>query len=256
MGGALAEAVCASIAPGRVTVNDVSGERMKKLAGMLGCRWGSAEEVVAGSKYIFLGVKPQVLRDTLAGMLPALKEKGERFVLVSMAAGVGMASVRAYAGADYPVIRIMPNTPVAVGKGLVMYDCAGVTENEERDFVEFMSGAGKLDRLPEELIDAGCALSGCGPAFVYTFIEALAEGAVKCGLPGDKALDYAIRTVNGASELALRSGKGPGTLRDEVCSPGGSTIEGVRVLDASGFEDDIAATVKASYDRTRELGGK
>ena len=111
-----------------------------------------------------------------------------------------------------------------------------------------------MDRLPEHLIDAGSALSGCGPAFVSLFVEALADGAVACGLPRAKALTYAEQTLLGTAKYLLESGEHPGKLKDSVCSPGGSTIEGVLALEQGGFRSAAADAVVAAYGKTKELG--
>ena len=114
--------------------------------------------------------------------------------------------------------------------------------------------AGRFDRIPEALIDAGSAVSGCGPAFVCQFMEALADGGVTCGLPRDKALLYAAQMLAGTAELMLQTGQHPGVLKDAVCSPGGSTIQGVRRLEQGSFRADIIDAVVAAYERTKELG--
>jgi pyrroline-5-carboxylate reductase len=149
----------------------------------------------------------------------------------------------------------MPNTPVSVGEGTVLYTAnSEVTDGEIADFKAAMKFAGVLDEIPEKLIDAASAVSGCGPAFVFMFIESLADGAVACGLPRDKALVYAEQTVLGAARLALESGKHPGELKDAVCSPGGSTIEGVRTLEEGAFRASAVDAVIAAYEKTKTLG--
>jgi pyrroline-5-carboxylate reductase len=179
----------------------------------------------------------------------------DRFVLVSMAAGVSIAQIREMAGGDYPVIRIMPNIPASVGGGVILFDA---TENVPKKAIETfctaMQGAGLVDRLPEKLIDAGSALSGCGPAFVSLFIEALADGAVACGLPRAQALSYAAQTVEGTAKMLLQSGQHPGQLKDAVCSPGGSTIAGVAALEQGAFRASVMEAVASAYARTLELG--
>ena len=119
-----------------------------------------------------------------------------------------------------------------------------------------LEAAGKVDALDETLIDAACAVSGCGPAFVYMFIEAMADGAVAAGLPRQKAMLYAVQTLLGASEMVLQSGKHPGELKDAVCSPGGSTIQGVRTLEQGAFRATVIDAISAAYEKTRELGKK
>ena len=171
-----------------------------------------------------------------------------------MAAGFSIARVQELAGGTYPVIRIMPNTPVAVGRGMILYTCGeSVTGEEERIFLEAMAGAGRFSRLPERLMDAGSAVSGCGPAFADLFLEALADGGVACGLPRAQAVELAAQMMLGSAKLALRSGQHPGALKDAVCSPGGATIQGVRALEAAGFRGAVMEAVIASYEKTLEL---
>ena len=233
------------ITAGRITVNGKVAE--------LGCRAGSVEEA-AGCTYVFLGVKPQMMADLLAQIGPVLAARTDRFVLVTMAAGLTMARIRAMAGGDYPMIRIMPNTPVAVGEGVIQYDCLDVTEVEVSQFRAMLAQGGLLDPLPEKLIDAGSAVSGCGPAFADLFLEALADGGVACGLPRAKAQAYAAQMLLGAAKLALESGQHPGQLKDAVCSPGGSTIAGVRALEQRAFRAAVMEAVEAAWKRNRELG--
>ncbi len=253
MGGALAMAACKT--DKAVLLADYDSEKAKALAAQCGCAAGDNTAVAQQCRYIFLGVKPQVLSSVLAGLKPLLAEREEKFVLVSMAAGVTIARIEEELGAAYPIIRIMPNTPAAIGEGMILYTAnAAVTAEDEADFTTLMNAAGVFDRLPEGLIDAGSALSGCGPAFVYLFIEALADGAVECGLPRDKALRYAAQTVCGAAKMVLTDGRHPGELKDAVCSPGGSTIAGVHALEDGAFRGAVMGAVQASFERTKELG--
>ena len=159
------------------------------------------------------------------------------------------------AACDPKVIRIMPNTPVSVGAGVILYSVnAKVNENEIAEFCKALSAAGVVDPIPEDKIDAASALHGCGPAFVYLFIEALADGAVACGLSRDAALRFAAATVSGAGEMVLQGGKHPGELKDAVCSPGGTTIQGVRALEEGALRGTVMDAVIAAYERTLELG--
>ena len=129
-----------------------------------------------------------------------------------------------------------------------------VTEETINAFCKVLSFAGLLDRLPEKLIDAGSALSGCGPAYTYIFLEALADGAVACGIPRAKALEYAAATLEGAARMYLETRTHPGALKDAVCSPGGSTLAGLRALEQNGFRSAAIECVHATYNKNKELG--
>ncbi len=252
MGGALATAAAKKA---QVVLSDSFAEKARALADKLGGKAADSKTVAAECAYIFLGVKPQVMAAMLEEIAPVLKARKDSFVLVSMAAGVKIEKIRQMAGGDYPVIRIMPNIPVSVGSGMILYDATeNVSAEALAQFCDILSGAGCLDRLDEKLIDAGSAVSGCGPAFVSLFAEAMADGGVACGLPRDKALQYSLQTIMGTAKLLLDSGMHPGQLKDAVCSPGGSTIAGVRALEQSGFRAGAIEAVEDAFTRTKELG--
>lgn len=259
MGGALALAASHSknSMPLEIYLADAFAEKAKQLAEKIGeCQVADNETIAQTCNYIFLGVKPQMMRTMLQTIAPILKERSDRFVLVTMAAGLSMETICEMAGENYPIIRLMPNTPVLIGKGMILVTSSEVTEEEKKQFFAFMKKAGTFDEIPESLIDAGSAVSGCGPAFVYQFIEALADGAVACGVPRDKAMEYAAQTLSGAAEMVLQTKKHPGELKDAVCSPAGSTIQGVRTLEAHGFRGGVMEAVIAAYEKTKELGKK
>ena len=257
MGGALASAAARTLGGNAVALSDRDAEKAQTLAETLGAACVSGEEAARESRYLFLGVKPQMMAELLASIAPVLRARTDLFVLVTMAAGLPIARIQEMAGGAYPTIRIMPNTPASLGEGMILYTASSTVAAEEKaEFVQNMVAAGVLDELPEHLIDAGCAVSGCGPAFVDLFLEALADGGVACGLPRDKALLYAAQTVLGSAMLALKSGEHPGVLKDRVCSPGGSTIAGVRALEQHAFRAAVMGAVDAAYDKTVELGKK
>ena len=255
MGGALAKAAVRSMPKEQIFLANRTPEKAEALASALGCQAKSSEWIAANCGFLFLGVKPKMVRGLLSKLRPLLEARKDTFVLVSMAAGLTMEQIRAMAGGEYPVIRIMPNTPVSVGGGTILYDATEDTSyNELEQFREGMKGAGILDRIPEKLMDAGSAVSGCGPAFACLFAEALADGGVACGLPRDKAMTYAAQMLLGTAKLILESGEHPGALKDAVCSPGGSTIQGVISLERCGFRGAVSDAVQAAYEKTVELG--
>lgn len=250
MGGALARAV-ARVSYAKVCLYDKDTERAKGLAENIAGEAVTFEQV-AKCEYIFLGVKPGIIADVLTELSPLI---GDDTVLISMAAGVAIEKIELGLGRKHNIIRIMPNTPVGYGKGMILYTTSSsVSEIAVDKFIDFMKFAGELDRIPENMIDAGSAVSGCGPAFVYMFIEALADGGVAAGLPREKAMEYAAQTVLGAATVVLQSGKHPGALKDAVCSPGGSTIEGVLTLESGGMRGVVSDAVIAAYEKTKKLG--
>ena len=250
MGGAIAKALAKATTDFAIT--DRSG-RAIALAAEIPCGYLSAAEIAQQCDMIFLGVKPHMMKDVLAPLRPILQAR--KPLLITMAAGLTTDQIEEFAGGEIPVIRIMPNTPVSIGKGVIQY-CANALVGKDalEAFLYDMRFSGVLDKLDEKLIDAGSAISGSGPAFVYMFIEALADGAVACGIPRAKALEYAAATVIGAGELVLASGQHPGQLKDAVCSPGGSTIAGIRALENQGFRAAAMEAVIATFNRNKELG--
>ena len=254
MGGALARALAKNVEGDSILLANRSAEKAAALATELGCKAVSSEAIAKKADYIFLGVKPQMMADLLAQLSPILKEREDRFILVTMAAGLTIERIREMAGGDYPVIRIMPNTPASIGEGMILYTAGSdVLDIELQVFLSAMSGAGRLSPLPEHLMDAGSAVSGCGPAFVDLFIEALADGGVACGLPRASALEFAAQMVAGSAKLVLESGKHPGVLKDAVCSPGGTTIQGVRALEAGNFRGTVMEAVIKAYEKNFDL---
>lgn len=254
MGSALARALRKTVPGHEVVLSNRTALKAQTLAAELNCRAVDNKTVARGAQYIFLGVKPQMMKSMLDGIADTLAARTDRFVLVTMAAGIKIDTINEMLGANYPVIRIMPNTPVAIGEGVVPYAVSeDVFMDEITELSNCMRNVGVLDRVDENLIDASCAVSGCGPAFVYMFANALADGAVECGLPRDKAARYAAQTLVGSARLILESEKHPEQLKDEVCSPGGTTIAGVHALENAGFRGAVMDAVKAAFDKTKGI---
>ncbi len=254
MGSALAKGISKKTGGKGIAVSDKISEKAEKLAAEIGAEAVSVKTLAENSRYIFLGVKPQFLSALTEEIAPVLSERKDRFIVVSMLAGTSAEKVAKMLG-DCPVIRIMPNVACLVGEGMTL--CARnekVKDEEYEFFFSAMEKTGKLDSIDEKLIDAASALSGCGPAYVFMMAEALADGAVDCGVPRDKAYLYAAQTLKGSAALLLETDKGPSELKDSVCSPGGTTIEGVRALEKGAFRSDIIEAVRAAYDKTLKLG--
>ena len=232
----------------------MNAQKAEELAKRLKGRTAENAALAAECDVLFFAVKPNALASMIEGIRDILKNRSD-YLIISMAAGVSIAKINGYLSFDAPVIRIMPNTPASVGEGMILW-CADalVSDAAKERFLRIMSRAGELDELSESLIDAGCAVSGCGPAFVYMMIGALADGAVECGIPRDKALKYATQTLLGAATLVKATGLHPEALKDAVCSPGGSTIAGVHALEDGAFRASIMNAVCASFRKTEELG--
>ena len=250
MGGAIAKALRRQTAD--IMIADPA-PNAKAFADTLGAVYTDNETLVSSCDRVFLAVKPHLMKGMLSPLQPILAEK--KPLLITMAAGLEIAQIQSFAGCDLPIIRIMPNTPVALGKGMIQY-CRNslVADDVLADWLKDMADCGRLDPLEERLIDAAAALSGAGPAFMYMFIEALADGAVACGIPRPKAYEYAAATMAGSAEMVLATGQHPGALKDAVCSPGGSTIAGVRALEEGGFRAAAMNCVIAACERNKELG--
>ena len=246
MGGAVAKAMAAKGA-------DLAGTARSGKAKALGLPYTSAQDIAQNAERIFLAVKPQMMAGVLESLKPILQER--KPLLITMATGLTMERIDEMAGGGYPIIRIMPNTPTAIGMGVIQY-CANspVTADILADTLADMELCGLLDSLDEHLIDAASALSGSGPAYMYVFLEALADGAVACGIPRAKAYEYAAMTMAGAAQLYLQTKQHPGALKDAVCSPGGSTIAGLKVLEEGAFRASVMNCVAATCQRNQELG--
>ena len=253
MGGTLARAA-AKNKDNKVLLTNRTQAKAEKLALEIGAEAVTQREAAEQADFLFLGVKPQMLPGLCESLAPLLRARKDRFVLVTMAAGTSREKLLGMLDVQLPVIRIMPNTPASIGQGMILYSPgADVTEAEEAAFLAAMAGAGRFLKLEERLIDAGSALSGSGPAFVDLFLEALADGGVACGLPRKQAMELAAQTLIGSAALCLETGKHPGELKDAVCSPGGTTIQGVRALEERGFRGAVIEAVIRTYEKNLKL---
>lgn len=262
MGGALAKAVCKQINPKQVFLTDISPQKAEDLAKELGANvLASPQEAVKTARWLILCTKPQTVTEVLGDLAPILKEeqeKGRDKILCSILAGVTIQSLSSLINLDQQaILRLMPNTPVAIGKGLgFIATNQWLTEKDKTQFLTLFSQIGSLSFLEEDLFDQATVLSSCAPAYVYQFIEYLTDAGVHMGLSKETAQHFVTHAVYGSASMVIESGKTPRQLRDMVTSPGGSTIEGVRVLEEEGV--GLAPLLKkaamASFKRNQELG--
>lgn len=254
MAAALAGGVIRSGAwgAGRVLATDVSSEALGRFtAGTGGARVGSTMELVERCGVIVLAVKPGQVADALA---PVAGFAGGR-LLVSLAAGVTLARLEALVPAGFRVIRVMPNTPALVGAGASAYSLGERATEADASVAERLLGCvGMAVRVPEGQLDAVTGLSGSGPAYLCLVIEALADGGVAAGLPRALAQRLAAQTVLGTGRLVVETGEHPARLKDEVASPAGTTVEGLKVLEGRGVRSAFIDAVAAATRRSRELG--
>ena len=271
MKGALSAAsasAAGNFAVEKIGFADEDRQKAEAAAALLGGTvFASNPEAVREGDYVFLAVKPQILSAVLEEIAPAVNERlsaavnaggknsGKPPILVSMAPGWTIDKIQAVLGIKAPVVRTMPNTPSLISRGVIaMAASPEVPAERAVELEKILGGAGLVDSLDEKYMDAVTGLSGSGPAFVYLFIEALADGGVRAGLPRDKALRYAAQTVLGAAAMVMETGKHPGELKDMVTSPGGTTIAGVTALENGAFRASAINAVEAAWKRSIELG--
>ena len=252
MGGALARAVRKS--EKSIMLANIPDSVARDLAHEIDCEFGDNKTVAKECEYIVLAVKPQIIREVLGEIAPVLEDRRDKFVIITIAAGISVDTVRKETGIDCPVIRLMPNTPVLVESGVILCVFDGVSDQNKQEFYRMFSAAGFCDEISETDIDAAGALTGCGPAFCYMVMESLSNGAAACGIDKEKAKKYAELTALGAAKLAFSSGEDLEKLKEAVCSPKGTTIEGVDLLESRDIRGALKDAVKASYKRSLELG--
>lgn len=249
MGSAMARAAAKSPRCERLLLANRTPEKAERLASELGGERTDNRGAAEKAEVLFLAVKPQFLPEMFAGIRDILEDRKDRFVIVSMVAGWSLERLKRELG-DFPFVRIMPDIPALVGAGITLL-CPGegITEEERALVKDLLAGSGLVSELDERQLDAANGVTGCGPAFAAMFVEALADGAVACGLPRKTALEYAARMLRGSAELLLQEGSHPAALKDRVCSPGGSTIQGVRKLEESAFRAAVMDAVIATYEK-------
>ena len=212
----------------------------------------SNRECAEAVKYLILAVKPQYFDAVFSEIRDVVTPEQ---VVVSLAPGITISNITERLGGNVRVVRAMPNTPAMLGEGMtgVSYGEASYTEEEKETIRDIFSSCGRVELVEERLMDAVGCVSGSSPAFVYMFIEALADSGVKYGLPRKRAYAMAAQTVLGSAKMILETGKHPGQLKDEVCSPGGTTIAGVSALEEYGLRNAVIKAADACYEKTRRM---
>ena len=263
--GVLKSGLCA---PADITVSDVHAPSAEKLRADTGVTVAASNaELVGASDAIVLAVKPGDALAAIQGVTTQQMESSMRWawqsgsagnggkLLISIVAGLSIATLEKAAGEKLRIIRVMPNTPALVLAGASAFATGTQATEEDAEIAQkIFGGVGIAVRVKESLLDAVTGLSGSGPAYVYTVIEALADGGVLMGLPRDLALQLAAKTVAGAAEMVLQTGLHPAVLRDQVASPGGTTIAGIEALEAGGLRAALIAAVRAATERSAALG--
>ena len=259
MGTALMKGAAAAVGGKNIYFTDIDKSKADNSAAAAGGQVLSGNTPAAEiADYIFLAVKPQVLSAVLKEISPVLKERlraGSAPVLVTMSPGWAMEKTQTCLGEKIPIARTMPNTPSLISRGVIALALSPeVPEDSAAELKKILEACGTVEIMEEKYFDAITGVSGSGPAFVYLFIEALADGGVKAGLPRDKALLLAAQTVLGSAAMVLETGKHPGELKDMVTSPGGTTIAGIAALEKGAFRGTVINAVEAAFKRAMELG--
>ena len=253
MGSAILQGLLKLYRPEDLLFTDVNQERMETGKKQTGVDFvESNAECANQSRIVVLAVKPQYYDAVLKNIKYAVKPEQ---IVISIAPGITIDSLVKKLGDGKRIVRAMPNTPALLGEGMtgVTYDRGLFTEEEEQEIRAFFQSFGRMEYVEERLMSAVVCASGSSPAYVYMFIEALADSAVRYGLPRDKAYEFAAQTVKGAAEMVLQTGKHPGELKDMVCSPAGTTIAGVAALEEYGFRNAVLKANEACYEKCEAI---
>ena len=249
MGGIIKNQICR---PEEITVHDLlpaAVERVKTTFGVSAAESNAA--VLAQSELVVLAVKPQFYEEVIREIAPG-EQQGQ--VIVTIAPGKTLAWLAEVFGKELPIVRTMPNTPAMVGEGITAV-CPNeqVTPQMLETVLKVLGGFGKAEVIPERLMDAVVAVSGSSPAYIFMLIEAMADAAVAEGMPRQQAYTFASQAVLGSAKMVLETGKHPGELKDMVCSPAGTTIEAVQVLEETGFRSSVMQAMRVCAKKSRSM---
>lgn len=238
----------------QITACDVVPASLERFCAATGATPAATNHaVLAASDIVFLAMKPQHLATAVEPLANAWES---RHLAVSIVAGITLATLANRLGTAPRIIRVMPNTPCLIGAGASAFARGSTATGEDATIVQQLLAAGGVAaEVPEKLLDAVTGLSGSGPAYIYVLIEALSDGGVRMGLPRELATKLAAQTVAGAAQMVLQTGQHPGVLKDQVASPGGTTIAGLHALEAGSFRGTVMNAVQAATERATQLAG-
>ena len=255
MAGALVNGILQArlLSPQAMFASDVKDAQLKKIKksyGIQTCKDNT--QVISKVNTVVLAIKPQNIEEVLSEITPVITKK---HLIISIVAGITTRHIAKHLGGNLPVIRVMPNTPALIQEGASVLSAGKhATETHLKKALKLFSAVGKVVTVDEHLMDAVTGLSGSGPAYVFLFIEALADAGVKMGLSRSTAQLLAMQTCLGAAKMVSETGEHPAKLRDMVTSPGGTTITGLHKLEAGGLRNTIIDAVEAATKRSKELG--
>lgn len=253
MGSAIMNGLLKVYQPEEMCFTAAHQEKMEAVTAATGVPHASSNAACAAeARYVVLAVKPQYFDVVFGEIREVLTEE---HIVISLAPGISIENIRERLGGRARVVRAMPNTPAMLGVGMtgVAYDAAAYTREEKKELETIFTACGRMELVEERQMDAVGCVSGCSPAFVYMFIEALADSGVKYGLPRKTACQMAAQTVMGSARMVLETGKHPGQLKDEVCSPGGTTIAGVSALEEWGLRNAVIKAADACYEKSQRM---
>ena len=237
--------------PEQIIGADISEAGRRKAKESYGIEVTEDNRKAAAAEVLILSVKPQFYADAIAEIRDCIRDDQ---LVITIAPGKTLSWLEEQFGKRVKIVRTMPNTPALVGEGMTAA-CVNqyVTEEEKAYALKILDSFGKVELVPEHLIDAVVAVSGSSPAYVFMFIEAMADAAVAEGMPRTQAYEFAAQAVYGSAKMVLETGKHPGELKDMVCSPAGTTIEAVRILEKKGFRSAVIEAMRACADVSRRL---
>lgn len=249
MGYAMLKGAISSISPENVGVTDRSFDKAESIAQETGVRhFESNADCVKNCKYVVFSIKPQVYEDVVDEIRKFVDDSK---IIISLAPNVSIEMLNGMFGKNVRVVRLMPNTPALVGEGMTgyCYDDALFNEEEKTFLADLFNSFGKAVKVSEKIMSAVVCASGSSPAYVFMFIEALADSVVKYGMSRDDAYTFVAQTVLGSAKMVLESGEHPGVLKDRVCSPGGTTIRAVEKLEECGLRNALFKATEACYNK-------